>query len=284
MKAYEYILSKQIEWAHNKGIDLTGSKGSRGRPTYTRSLEDNLFEPLTPDTKTSFQDGDGGELDGDPSKMQAVHSSSALGVNVFQYWDNIKAVEKIAHACGFCRRATRISKGISFEVKYSIDERFQYSPNVDVVINNEPGSQHKVFAVESKFTEAYTDRGHLGIKKKYLDLDIWEEISHLYKLASSISPNDERFQHLHAAQLIKHTLGLKRAFGKTKFRLLYLWYDALGREGAKHREEIYEFLEVAKSDDIAIHELSYQELFARLADNYRVSHKKYVEYITSRYL
>jgi hypothetical protein len=284
MKAYEYILSKQIEYAHNKGIDLIKSKGSRGRPTYTRSLEDNLFEPLTTDTKTFFQNGDGGELGGDPSKMQAVHSSSALAVNVFQYWDNIKEVEKIAHACGFCHSATRISKGISFEVKYSIDEKFQYSPNVDVVINNEPGSKHKVFAVESKFTEPYSNWEHLGFKAKYLDLDIWEEISHLYKLASSISPKDERFHHLHAAQLIKHILGLKRAFGKTNFRLLYLWYDALGREGAKHREEIHGFLEVAKSDDIAIHELSYQELFARLADNYRISDKKYIEYITSRYL
>jgi hypothetical protein len=63
-----------------------------------------------------------------------------------------------------------------------------------------------------------------------------------------------------------------------------LWYDTLGYEGWEHREEISKFLEVAKSDGIAIHELSYQELIARLADSYRGSHQEYIGYITSRYL
>jgi hypothetical protein len=284
MKAREYILSKQIQWAHNHGIDLIGSKGNLGHPAYTRNLEDNLFAPLMPETRKSFQTGDGGELAGNPSKMQAVHSSSALGVNIFQYWQSINEVEKIACVCGFCRKTTRVSRDISFEVKYSIDDRFRYAPNIDVVISNDSATQYKVFAIECKFTEAYGGYGHSGIKKKYLDLDIWQEISHLHKLAISISPNDDQFQYLHAAQLIKHILGLKRAFGKTNFRLLYLWYDALGNEGAKHRAEVSEFIEVAKSDGIVIHGMSYQELIVRLADNYRVSHKKYVEYITSRYL
>jgi hypothetical protein len=124
MKAHAYIKSKQIQWAHNCSIDLIGSKGDRGRPAYTRTLADNLFEPLAPGTRRAFLAGDGGELDGNPSKMQAVHSSSALGVNVFQYWGNIKEVDKLAHACGLCRRTTKISKSISFEVKYPIDERF----------------------------------------------------------------------------------------------------------------------------------------------------------------
>jgi len=121
-------------------------------------------------------------------------------------------------------------------------------------------------------------------KQKYFDLDIWEEIPRLKELATSISPKDNRFQYLHAAQLIKHILGLKREYGKTGFRLLYLWYDAIGNEGTKHREEISEFLETAKADGIAIHELSYQELIIRLANEYRASHKEYVEYVTGRYL
>ena len=284
MKAREYILSKQIQWAHNHGIDLIGSKGSRGRSAYVRNLQNNLFEPLMPDVKKSFEAGDGGELTGNPSKMQAVHSSSALGVNIFQYWQDINEVEKIACACGFCRETTQISKDISFEVKYSIDDKFRYAPNVDVVISNDSATKYKVFAIECKFTEAYGGRGHSGIKKKYLGLDVWKEISHLHELAISISPSDNQFQYLHAAQLIKHVLGLKKAFGKTNFRLLYLWYDALGSEGAKHRAETSEFTKVAKSDGVVIHEMSYQELIVRLADRYRVSHEKYVEYITSRYL
>ena len=284
MKAHEYILSKQIQWAHNHGIDLVGSKGSRGRPAYARNLKDNLFTPLMPDTRKSFRTGDGGELTGNPSKMQAVHSSSALGVNIFQYWNSRNEVEKVAYACRFCNRGTEISESIEFEAKYPIDEKFRFPPNIDVVINNKPDSRYKVYAIECKFTEAYGGYNHSGIKEKYLDLDIWEEIPNLHELAKSISPNDDQFDFLHAAQLIKHILGLKRAFGKTGFRLLYLWYDALGYEGAKHREEIYEFFEEAKADNIAIHELSYQELIAKLADEYREVHEEYIGYITNRYL
>ncbi len=87
MNGYEYILSKQIAWATNHGITLVGSKGKRGRPSYTLELDQNLFQPLLPDVCKSFVSGDGGELRSTefPGKMQAVHSSSALGVNVFQY-------------------------------------------------------------------------------------------------------------------------------------------------------------------------------------------------------
>ena len=284
MNAYEQIFSKQKEWARNAEIELVRSKGNRGHCAYTRKLRDNLFEPLPPNTEESFQKGDGGELAGYPTKMQAVHSSSALGVNIFQFWDSSGEVHRIAQACGFCRRTTKISESISFEVKYPIDDGFRYSPNVDVVIENASASKYKVYAIESKFTEAYGGRGHSGLKEKYLDLDVWEEIPRLQELATSISPKDNRFQHLHAAQLVKHILGLKREYGKTGFRLLYLWYNALGSEGAKHQEEINEFLEIAKSDGIAIHELIYQELITRLAIKYRASHKEYVEYITNRYL
>ncbi len=46
MKAYEYILTKQIQWALNQNFALIGSKGNRGRPSYTKKLKDNLFQPL----------------------------------------------------------------------------------------------------------------------------------------------------------------------------------------------------------------------------------------------
>jgi hypothetical protein len=63
-----------------------------------------------------------------------------------------------------------------------------------------------------------------------------------------------------------------------------LWYDALGSEGAIHRDEIIRFIEIAKADDIAMHEISYQELITRLAEEYRDSDEIYIEYLTSRYL
>ncbi len=283
MNGYNYIISKQIQWARNHEIALIGSKGEQGRPAYTQNLDDNLFEPLLPDTLQSFQEGDGNELAGNPAKMQAVHSSSALSVNIFQYWKSRKQVPAIAAACGLCNQTTKFSKNITFEVKYPIDARFQFSPNIDVVIHNSD-SPYKVFAIECKFSEAYGGRSHAGIKKKYLDLDIWKDIPNLHELALSISPDDHQFQYLHPAQLIKHILGLKKVFGKTGFRLLYLWYDVLGSAGTTHKVEISIFSEVAKLDNIHFHALSYQDLIIRLADNYRNVHKQYIEYITGRYL
>ena len=152
------------------------------------------------------------------------------------------------------------------------------------MIQNAPSSRYEVFAIESKFTEAYSGHGHSGLKEKYLGLAVWDEIPNLRKLAISISPQDNRFQYLHAAQLVKHILGLKRAYGHTSFRLLYLWYDAPGSEGAKHREEVGEFLKTARADGIAVSAMSYQELIIRLAREYRSVHKEYIEYITGRYL
>jgi hypothetical protein len=62
MDGYQYILAKQTEWAKNNGLDLIGSKADRGRPMYTRNLDQNLFQPLLPDVRTSFATGDGSEL------------------------------------------------------------------------------------------------------------------------------------------------------------------------------------------------------------------------------
>ena len=54
MNAFDYILSKQVQWAHRKNITLIGSKGSQGRPAYTEKLDDNLFEPLLRDVQKKF--------------------------------------------------------------------------------------------------------------------------------------------------------------------------------------------------------------------------------------
>jgi len=65
-----------------------------------------------------------------------------------------------------------------------------------------------------------------------------DDIPNLHRLSKSLCPEDNAFLFLHPAQLVKHILGLKRALGKDGFRLLYLWYDVTGMEGAIHRKEI----------------------------------------------
>ena len=217
--------------------------------------------------------------------MQAVHSSSALSVIIFQYWKRINQVSAIAAACGFCSADNTSSQGINFEVKYPISGKFSRSPNIDVVINNSPESRFKIFAIECKFSEAYYSRTHSGVSPKYIELNkVWDNMPNLLKLAKTISPNDNRFAHLHPAQLVKHILGLEEKFGKNKFRLLYLWYDTIGPESAKHHKEIEEFTKITKADGVYFHAMSYQDLIIKLAKKYRDTHRDYIDYISDRYL
>ena len=194
-------------------------------------------------------------------------------------------IPTIASVCRFCNRNNKFSQDINFEAKFSVSNKFRYSPNIDVVIRNSPKSRFNVFAIECKFSEAYSSRKHPGIKPKYIQLkNVWEDIPNLYKLAKTISHVDNKYNHLHPAQLIKHILGLKEMFGKNKFRLLYLWYDTIGPESAKHHSEINEFIEITKLDGIYFHALSYQELIMRLSKNCWDIHKDYIDYISGRYL
>ena len=287
MNGYEYVLTRQTAWARNRGVKLIGSKGARGRPAYTMSLDENLFQPLLPAVREAFEAGDGNELgtSGAPGKMQAVHSSSALAVNVFQYWAAVSDVPVIAAACRLCRRGSQVSCNMRFEEKYPIDDSFGYHPNVDVVLHNTPTAKIQRFAIECKFSEAYGAYKHTGLKDKYLELSgAWDDLPKLRRLAESISPTDDRHKHLHPAQLIKHILGLRRHCGHAGFRLLYLWYDVLGEDGARHRDEVEEFTETAKLDGILFHSLTYQELIASMADQLRPIHEAYIRYLTKRYL
>jgi hypothetical protein len=68
------------------------------------------------------------------------------------------------------------------------------------------------------------------------------------------------------------------------FRLLYLWYDVLGEEGVVHRKEIERFSKIVNGDGVLFKSITYQELIARLSEQARDGHRRYVEYISARYL
>lgn len=288
MNGFDYILTKQIAWTEKNKIKLVGSEITRGRKLYTKTLNQNLFEPLLPQTKIEIEKGDGGELKSDAlhsAKMCAVHSSSAIGVNVLQYWKN-KTIPDVAYALGLCRKDNKTAKKICFEQKFNISNKFGFDPNIDAVIYNGVTDKIKAFGIECKFTEAYSSRNHLGLKERYLTeiTEQWKNIPNLYDFAKTISPEDKSFKYLHPAQLIKHILGLKKEYGKTGFRLLYLWYDVLGEDGFKHRAEITEFARIAKQDNIKFHSISYQELIVKLKKEFYIGNEDYVNYLTDRYL
>ncbi len=287
LSGWEYIVSKQIQWAKNGNIPLTGSKGERGRATYTQDLNQNLFEPLLEENRKRFMSGNGQEVLSSlesPAKMQALHSSSALGVNIFQHWQKRGLFKEIASACGFCNRDSNYSESIVFEDKYPIKSKFVIPPNIDVVFHNNESSHFKLFAVECKFSEAYGGRTHGGLKSKYLDeTQLWTDLPTLYQLGWETNHDAKRYSYLDAAQLIKHILGLKAHGGSKEFKLLYLWYDVLGVDGAGHRAEVEDFTKIAKSDGINFYAMTYQELITNLDRDYRAEHPEYIKYLTERY-
>lgn len=276
-----------MQWALNRGINLVRSEITKGIQGYTPTLSQNLFLPLGESAKKAFSDANGNEINdqkGFPSKMQAVYSSSALCVNVFQYWELIGQVPVIAAACGFCEEGDKFSEHIIFEEKHYVKGIVGAPPNIDVVINNSNESPFQCFAIESKFAEPY-EGTKSGIAEAYLkEVDLWGDIPELYWLAKGICPENSKTHYFDSAQIIRHILGLKSSYEKDRFKLLYLWYDALGKEGAEHREEINAFTEIAKAEGVNFSSLSYQELILFLAEKYHQVHPEYVKYLTERYL
>ena len=76
MTAVQDIRDMQWQWASTKGIPCD----SRG---YVREVEANLYQPLSRCARRGYERGAGAELQGN---MRALHSSSALVVNVFDHW------------------------------------------------------------------------------------------------------------------------------------------------------------------------------------------------------
>jgi hypothetical protein len=294
MNGLDYIKTKQTVWAKRNNKDLH-SRGKEmpnsGEKDYIDRLGDNLFRELSSETIKQFEKADGGEInDGKKqrAKMQAIHSSSALVVNVFEYCKD--DITPLAFACGLCSKDNNYKKELRFEEKFRIsDDKIQFprDPNIDIVIDCV--DTHKIYAIESKFSEPYSGK-HNGISSKYIKNDcFWDGLENLKELAISISSENNKFKYLDAAQLIKHILGLtkgKRCRNKSNFRLLYLWYDVIGKEGMKHREEIEEFAKIAKDDKIDFLHRTYQEVIINLLNmkDFFDRNKNYCTYIADRYL
>lgn len=291
MNGKRYIQLKQQNWAKRKGLDFVGgTKPNRGKKNYVKDLAFNIYnQHLSEETRENFDEGDGNEREDTTTrlaKMKVLHSSSALPVNVFQYWQE-KDVSPILYACKLINKrpfnSETLPNAVRFEQKFEISKDkklFPKTPNLDVVIEY----NNRVFAIESKFTEPYKKK-QKGLSERYtIDKAFWKGIPNLEELANEISPNNNEFKYLDAAQLIKHILGLKNANKKSGFILLYLWYDVIGKDGFKHRKEIEKFATIAKKDNIKFRHITYQEVIVNLSNNFYNNNEDYINYLTDRYL
>ena len=283
MTALEFIKRKQKDWAEGKDFTLLpGTIGSEtGNKIYFDDYNKNLYAKLSEDNKNAYNKGSGGEIRDTTTRrapMKATFSSSAIVVNLFQYWQEKNNISPLLEALGFKNNKVE-KKGIvfEFESKNPIKGIGGYPPHLDVVITTDTNN----FAIESKFTEPYTKKRNKNshIQDSYTKKSLWKDLPNIEKLAQAIHDenhhvenceikesidNLRKTKHLDASQLIKHILGLKSNYDKN-FTLLYLWYDVPGTEEAKeHQEEIEAFASIAKADGINFRHITYQKVIDNL--------------------
>lgn len=310
MTALEFIKLKQKSWAERKGFTLLPGTiaNEDGDKIYFDDYNKNLYAKLSEDNKNNYNKGQGGEIRDTTKRapMKAAFSSSAIVVNLFQYWQN-QEINKtpLLIALGLVNDNDKVG-----DVKIKFEEKLQIkyengkiiknvkfgTPNLDVMI--EFGD--KIIAIESKFTEPYTKKRNKNshIQDSYTKKSLWKDLPNIEKLAQAIHDenhhvenceikesidNLRKTKHLDASQLIKHILGLKSNYDKN-FTLLYLWYDVPGTEGYEHRQEIEAFASIAKADGINFRHITYQEVIFNLKENYYDEHKDYIDYLVERYL
>jgi hypothetical protein len=259
----DYIFSCQLKWATQENIPLEGH--------YTKRVVDNIFgNELHPETKKEYERR---------AHMKALYSSSALVVNVFDYWRRQDRIQDIAKCCG----AEGIINGMEFEKTHPIEGVHRTPPHLDVEF-----AGLIPLAIESKLTETYHRKTRRDNRDTHLNeylkhRDIWSGIPKTKALAESIvqqSGARTDFEYLDVPQLIKHVLGLSCSYGG-QFSLLYTWYKINSNEAKQHEQELARFSSKI-NDEISFQTLTYQDLFNRIRQLPDVD-SAYLEYLERRY-
>jgi restriction endonuclease-like protein len=213
-----------------------------------------------------------------PAKMRALHSSSALVVNVFDYW----------RAPGATRLGTALGlnsdvQSIQFEAQFptGLDGN---PPNLDLALVLKDGI---TVGIESKFTEWLHAKSpeRAAFKPRYFPpaTGLWDSraLHQSQLLAHAMSEGATTYRHLDAAQLLKHALGLATQVG-SKFTLLYVYFDWPCVEADLHRSEIQQFSSLVGSE-LRFRPLTYQEVYGRLKALSDPADSGYIGYLRDRY-
>lgn len=274
MSSKASLLKQQLDWAHSASL----KPDHRG---YLENYELNLQQKLSPSAREAFQNGSGTELlptERRPAKMAALHSSSALAVNAFDYWSD-KPLNAVADALGL----ERVPSRFQFEAQFSTGLG-GIPPNLDLAFYY---SNNDVLGVESKFSEWISKKKPAAehFKPKYFPetnpLWLRSGLHGAQSLAYAIHTGELRFQHLDAAQLLKHILGLATS-APGPVSLYYIYYDLPGQESSIHHTEIERFSELVGSD-VNFRSISYQAFLGKLGRSLKGDHRAYLDYMGRRY-
>lgn len=266
------LLRTQRRWADARGIayDALG---------YVREPADNFFVPLDDSVLVELRRGS--ELTPQstrPPRAYSLCSSAALVINVFGAWRG-RDHTPLLEALGLGGPGGTLLK---------LEEPLPTGlpgdpPTVDVALYRSDG---RCVAIESKFGEwlVRRPRSKRVFKDKYFPPGeaVWAAagLPRCQALAEELQDGRTRFKHLHAAQLLKHALGLARNGLRTS-TLVYLYYDRGGRECAAHAAEV-ERIVARLTPEIDLSARTYQGLFRALGETPGVD-AGYLEYLARRY-
>jgi hypothetical protein len=204
--------------------------------------------------------------------MRAVHSSTALAVNVFDHWNTVDPAP-LAEALDLSASISRIV----FEPH--LPTGLAGNPaNPDILIELESGT---LVAIECKFSEWLVPKRQRGqvFHDGYFPpgWGAWREagLPDCQALADDLQSGREYFRYLDARQLLKHALGLK-ATQAENFALVYLHFDLPGSMGDLHRAEI-ERLGVRTGTELALRTLTYQGLVQNMGLAPALDYREYLE-------
>ena len=218
---------------------------------YLRDLRENLlpgidFDPIRKD----IEQGAGNEL---KRKFLAIHSSTALAVNAFGYFDS-------SESRSFKRDGVAFNRP-TFERRCPTGLRGT-APNLDVWFD----ASNAVVAVESKLTEYFQPK-QAKFSDSYCENklrngeDCWWEVLRESKSAEK--------RCLDVAQLVKHYFGLRRHMCDEieieSVELLYVFWEPTNYADleccVQHREEIRLLTEAVEESEVKFSAHSYSELW-----------------------
>jgi hypothetical protein len=268
------IKSRQQSWAKLNECEYN-DKG------YCSSVESHLFgQCLSVEASVEIAEGHGSEFgDGTtPGKFQALHSSSALAYNWFEYWRH-RDHAPLSNALGL----TQPFLTLRFEAQFPTGVGRSIA-NLDVLLTSGDGS---LTAIESKFCEPYTPSDKkILIKPAYFDggRSRWAEngLPNAQLIADQLHRGVSDFEVLDVAKLLKHMLGLSRR-GRPTWKLIYLWHEVPGRTASKHSAELERFSKLLADDARHFAALTYQVLLDRLEPLASSEHSDYLDYLSRRY-
>jgi hypothetical protein len=273
MSSKTELLQHQRNWAESYGL----KPDARG---YLTDVASNLLRPIDSKTRSAFENGSGSELRDTPTrpaKMKALHSSSALAVNVFDSW-----VSRDKSALQTALQLDRDILSVSFEAQFPTGLTGN-PPNLDVTLELADGF---VIGIESKFSEWLTPKpvSKEPFKSKYFPqgIRLWEEkgLPVSQELAEQMNSGATRFRYLDAAQLLKHALGMATQLGD-KFSLYYMYLELPGKESNIHIEEVSQFASCLGAE-LGFKPITYQQLLSSLQHG-QGADLDYLNYLRKRY-